>query len=406
MIEEYLMTECTLNIDDEWNNFITQNYDENALSDEEDIISDFNNINIDNNNKLVIPEPTDIYISTKSKIAYLTKPVDLKVFWNIPVIPYTTPANGVIKKQIKINSKTPDELAEIQSKLTNELYYDENIITHIDNPNGRIKFKDIRKITIGISKKDIMSYRSKKKQAFYNCFVTIIRLKIDDEYKEFHVKIFNTGKLDMPGVRNDAIYYKILNYVVEMLQPYYDEPLSYFENSDTVLINSNFNCGFYIDREALFNIIRTKYNINAIYDPCSYPGIQCKFYYNTDVGVQNGVQVENPTENIVEISFMIFRTGSVLIVGMCDEYMLQDIYHFLKSLLKTEFNYICQSIITKEEMAIRAKKKKPRRKTLYITMDADTDTDTDNKINEVAEAVVAEVKVKKTRKPRSKKLDK
>ena len=71
---------------------------------------------------LIIPEPTPIYISTKSKIAYLQDPVDLSVFWNIPVISYGTPSNGVIKKQIKFNSKTAEELNVIQEKLQKEIY--------------------------------------------------------------------------------------------------------------------------------------------------------------------------------------------------------------------------------------------------------------------------------------------
>ena len=71
---------------------------------------------------------------------------------------------------------------------------------------------------------------------------------------------------------------------------------------------------------------------------------------------------------------MIFRTGSVLIVGMCDEYVLQDIYHFLKSLLKTEFKSICQKIIAPGDLANKDKKKKIRRKTIHIV----TGTPSDN----------------------------
>jgi hypothetical protein len=160
-----------LNIDDEWANFLSKKYTDDS-SDCEQMISDNCDdefeIEIDTKSKfksknigLIIPEPTPIYISTKSKIAYLQDPVDLSIFWDIPVISYSTPSNGVIKKQIKFNSKSAEELNIIQEKLQKEIYYDEHVITHIDNPNGRIKFKDIRKITVGISKKDIMSYRGK-----------------------------------------------------------------------------------------------------------------------------------------------------------------------------------------------------------------------------------------------------
>lgn len=363
------------NIDDEWSNFLTNKYEEETSDTENNNLHDeFNEdteeLNSTNISECDVPEPSDIYISTKSKIAYLTQAVDLKIFWDIPVISYSTPQNGVIKKQIKINSKTPEELEIVQHRLQKELYCDQHIMSHIDNPNGRIKFKDIRKITIGISKKDIMSYRSKKKQAFYNCFVMILRIKINELFREFHIKVFNTGKLEIPGVQSEGMFEIVLNHIVNILQPFYTTELTYFENSDTVLINSNFNCGFYINREVLYDILRSKYNIQAIYDPCSYPGIQCKFYYNNDIGVQTGMQIttenKDKYKNITEVSFMIFRTGSVLIVGMCDEHILQDIYHFLKALLKEEFKYICQKIITPADLANKDKKKKIRRKTIHI----------------------------------------
>jgi hypothetical protein len=413
------------NIDDEWSSFISNHYEDDKeeeleldLDEDEDLNLDLdlvlesdeiidvfgnsnkrsknnnanankntnnknnntNNKNINNSNTnahahansiTTIPEPTEIYISTKSKIAYLTEPVDLKIFWDIPVIPYATASNGVIKKQIKFNSKTPEELNIIQEKLQKELYYDEHVMSHIDNPNGRIKFKDIRKITIGISKKDIMTYRSKKKQAFYNCFVMIIRMKIDDLFREFHIKVFNTGKMEIPGVQNDVMFELVLKNIIEILQPYNETPMTYNKKSDTVLINSNFNCGFYIDRERLYDILKYKYNIHAIYDPCSYPGIQSKFYYNNDIGVQTGVQINSENKekykNVTEVSFMIFRTGSVLIVGMCEENVLIEIYEFLKKLLRAEFNEICQGLIDLElHNSIKNKKKKIRKKIITV----------------------------------------
>jgi hypothetical protein len=369
------MTNNNINMDDEWSNFLTHKYDDNSSDDEKNnLVDEFNEKNEELNSPETFdgsaPEPTDIYISTKSKIAYLEQHIDLNIFWNIPVIAYSTPSNGVIKKQIKLNSKTPEELLIIQKSLKKELYFEEHVMSHIDNPNGRIKFKDIRKITIGISKKDIMSYRSKKKQAFYNCFVMIIRIKMLDVFREFHIKVFNTGKLEIPGVQSEPMFEEVLKHIIQILQPFHDYTLSYKQTSDTVLINSNFNCGFFINREILFDILRNKYSIQAIYDPCSYPGIQCKFYYNNDIGVQSGIQIttENKSkyQNITEVSFMIFRTGSVLIVGMCDENILQDIYHFIKSLLKTEFKYICQKLISDEDRLNKDKKKKLRKKTITI----------------------------------------
>jgi hypothetical protein len=233
-----------------------------------------------------------------------------------------------------------------------------------------------------------MSYRGKKKQAFYNCFVMIIRIKYNSVFREFHIKVFNTGKLEIPGVQSDEMFEVVLQNIISILQPYVSTQLSYKQKSDTVLINSNFNCGFYINREILYDILKFKYNIQAIYDPCSYPGIQCKFYYNNDLNhnMQTGMQLSalnNNTKdkkekaranalaniNVVEVSFMIFRTGSVLIVGMCEENILNDIYAFLTNMLKTEFDKICQSLIGASHNVLKDKKKKVRRKVVTIMTD-------------------------------------
>jgi hypothetical protein len=113
-----------------------------------------------------------------------------------------------------------------------------------------------------------------------------------------------------------------------------------------------------------------KYNIQAIYDPCSYPGIQCKFYYNPDIGIQSGCQIseenKNLYKNIKEVSFMIFRTGSVLIVGRCDEEVLIIIYEFLKVILHDEYRNICQKNIKVSDDFNKDKKKKIRRKNILI----------------------------------------
>jgi len=301
-----------------------------------------------------VPKCTDIYISTQTKIGYLNQSIPLNdVFWKIDVIKYQTPCEGVIKKQMKVNCNTKEEVSVLDKQINNVsgiVVID--IISKIDNPNARkVKFKDVRKINVGLSKKDLTSYRTKRKGAFYNCFVLILRIEWEGRYKECHVKIFNTGKLEIPGIQTTAFLYRVLDKVVSILRPYCVKELSYSkEGIDTVLINSNFSCNYYIDRDKLSHILKYKYKIHVVYDPCSYPGIQCKFYYNEDSLEDNGVCLcgekcskkgsGKGMNQCLEISFMIFRTGSVLIVGHCDEFVLMKIYHFVKGLLATEYKTI------------------------------------------------------------------
>ena len=305
------------------------------------------------------PKCSDIYISTKTKISYFNKPIVLNdVFWKIPIMPYHTQAEGVIKKQMKFNSTTQEELNVIQEKVreySDTSFIEEHVITQISNPSGRIKFKDVRKVSIGLRKKDITSHRCKKKSAFYNCFVVILRITCDGDgcnnknlnsFREINAKVFNTGKIEIPGIQTKEMLDKVLVLLTNILRPITitengKEELKYIkEKSETVLINSNFRCGYYVNREKLYSILKYKYNIKCAYDPCSYPGILCEFYYDPAFASdkQTGRLSEvADTKDITKVSFMIFRTGSVLIVGKCEEDVLNYIYIFIKDMLEREY---------------------------------------------------------------------
>ena len=337
-------------------------------------------------------KPFDLIISTKTKVLFLNKPIDIfSIFWKIPIIDYWKPERGVIKKQIKIVSKTKEELEAYKEKLTGLNYYQEHILKQIDNPLSRsIKFKDERKITIGMSKKDITIQRSRIKNAFYNCMAIILRFKFQEIFKEIHVKIFNTGKMEIPGI----VDYSMLEYVKKMIleilltydtpnleasvvqpekssdvceqdvvtpdnyEPQLHIPVCFVDNfkEEHVLINSNFNCGYFINRERLYNIlIGSKYGLESSFDPCNYSGVKCRYYFNNDIGLnkelQRGVILDEDKQmklsvlmeckKYTEVSLMLFRTGSCIIVGNCSEKILRFIFEFIKEILIVEYENIC-----------------------------------------------------------------
>ena len=358
-------------VDDAWDNFNKQGYP-NIPQDKKEKKSAFS------------PKCSDIYISTKTKIAYLNSPIDLmKIFWTIPVLLYQERREGVIKKQMKVNCLNEGEINFLETQIEEvkraNVCIEVDILKKVKN-TGKIKFKDTRKINIGLSKKDLCTFRKKKKGAFYNCFVLMMRIWDVNSFKEIHVKVFNTGKLEIPGVRDDLILTKTLNLLIKTLQPFHCKKIYYKEDSiETVLINSNFTCNYYINRDKLFNILKYKYNINVIFDACSYPGIQCKFYYNTDNSKNDGVCYCSNKCNkkgggsgdgqCKEISFMIFRTGSVLIVGNCTDFILNIIYTFLKVMLKNEYLEIY--IENSPPVIEKKKNKRIRKKKIFIGRTAD-----------------------------------
>ena len=147
-------------LNDEWLNFDSDEEDETPLNEE-----------VENTELVVAPEPTDIYISTKTKLQHILNIENInlyEVFWKIKLINYNDQKEGIIKKQMKFISETQEQHDEIKEHLKKyeNFYVEEYVISEMKADIGSKKFKDIRKISIGISKKDMITNRTKKKGHF------------------------------------------------------------------------------------------------------------------------------------------------------------------------------------------------------------------------------------------------
>ena len=376
-------------IDDEWENFMLgkpdkrNRDDENEGDDEDDdevIIPD-------------IPQCRDLYISTKTKKPFLN--IDVKIdildlFWKIPVIEYWTPIEGIVKKQMKIVCKTELETAELEKRRPTEYYFkDKKIVKQTANTNRKTKYKDERKISVGLNTKDVMNCRGKEGGgAMYNCIALTIRFKnANNTFIEIHVKIFNTGKLEIPGILDATLYERIKDFILQVLSHHFLPHVLDFRapTSENVIINSNFYVGFNINRDVLHGILRSeKYKIDTIYDSCTYPAVKSKFYFCNALGfdpvLQRGtIQPEDralKTKDIMvsdkytKVSFMVFRTGSCLIVGNCTEEVLMFVYGFVKKVLTDEYkNIYVEGDEETPESKKAQKKTKLRKRKMMVTPD-------------------------------------
>lgn len=459
------------NVDAEWEKFISNFQTKTDMN--EFIFSEKEEIEESNENATDISPPETVYIrneceslyiSTQTKIFYLTvNSLDVDtIFWNLEVMEYGIPKMGIIKKQMRMIFKSPEEYTTYAEKIQKIPYYTENIIKQINNPNARkLKFKDERKLTVGISKKDIMNCHGKEKKAFINCFAMILRIPFipsskngkeqETTFHEVHVKVFNTGKITIPGIvdDNDSLLEITKKYILEILQASVSTPLAlipedeipllkkvvknkkgvlsaesfyyreegedeeeeereeegeeendsvpekkkktklrlpknshieYVKQQSGVLINSNFNCGFYIDQMKLMTVLQDKYHLEPTYNKSNYPGVKCKFYLNNDlpldISVQSGKISEEDKKNKInewhlenkytKITFVIFRTGNNLILGNFSKTVLLFIFEFVKRILLTEYEEIRTY---HEEITKIAKKIKPRKKKVVFTRD-------------------------------------
>jgi len=332
-----------MELEEQWKHFMN-----GGKVDETSSISDTNQ-SYRSNIKEDPPECTKLKISTKSKILYLNQRFVLEtLFWKVPIIDYDSENEGVIKKQMKFNFTCPDQVNLFEEKIKNESSVKISILNQINNPSGRVAFKDVRKVDVGYCKNDLLKPNKTSKSAFYNCFVIIFRKIYKGVYREFHAKLFNSGKVEIPGIQDDEMLELSMEFLIKTIQPHCSEPLCELKDKrELVLVNSNFNCQYYLNRELLLDILKQKYKIKCNMDSCSYPGIQCKYKLGTET-------------NCKEVSFMIFRTGSVLIVGKCDDQQLNIIYQFLVKMFYDEYKNICEAQSELEMIEKRKSKDKKR----------------------------------------------
>ena len=375
-----------INTFDDWLSFASKTMSNNELANSTKVKVD----TIENEDELNKCSP--LHISTKSRLLTINIPIDPDIFWVIPVIPYSTPDIGVIKKLRKFNSNSQEELNTIlklsgadtelsgaDTELSCENNNNNNMVspcnryihkvtTHLDDTNTKIKYKDIRFITMGIDIKDIEKTPKKKSKikTFHNCVVLSLRLKlIDNVFKEFHVKLFNDnqmggmtrGRIEIAGVKLDSYTTMVYNYIINMLHATRPATIEDVKLVDQriILTNSDFKCGYNVERKDLYKILKTKYKntIESTFESPSYPGIKCKIFINKldNSIIENHVLVKPlkitkkmkaegivPTKEKknVRVSVMIFRTGSVLISGNCDEDIIKIVYEYFKNIFIEE----------------------------------------------------------------------
>ena len=395
-------------------------------------------------NKEIPPCPVlqekDLHFSTRTQSMRVNCDLNIEhLFWNLPVIDYWKPEEGIVKKEMKQIIETREdyeryEQRKIQLLETNpQILFREKVSKHIDNPHARKKkFKDVRKVSIGIIKRDIINAKKRDKNAFSNCFVIYLRFYHDGAFCENHVKVFNTGEMEIPGVHD----YEVLETKIQSLLRRFFTPLIHssplplpppspisedsasqteFPNipssidplllletepeteipkpqkeikfemnshleSKNVLINSDFNCGFYLDRKKVCQVVKgEKYGLDA-FIVGDYPGVKCKFYFKNhlpfEYEYQNGkldredhvlsmkALAKSPKYTVV--TFTLFRTGTCLISGSCSEKMIWFVFHFVCKLLREEYLVVRSCY---EDPVVKNKNHKLRKRMVKLSKD-------------------------------------
>ena len=208
--------------------------------------------------------------------------------------------------------------AEIKSNINlSNLYKNTDVsdfikyVEHGDNNYKGFALKNIKK-----------KRKEKAKKTFFNqvtmhCFY---------DNKIINVKFFNNGKIQMTGLKYEdqglnLFNNELINLIKDYKEVFDNNNLSIY-NYRIVLINSDFALNFDVDRDIIQNKL-IEYDYYSTYEPCVYPGVNIKYYFNTnnDNGICkcnsicNGKGNGNGDGDCKRVTIAVFKEGKIIITG-------------------------------------------------------------------------------------------
>ena len=254
----------------------------------------------------------------------------------------------------------------------NVIYKYSKIQDYDDNNEGIIKIEFGDEEVRGKSKKDIENKKSKKKKVFYNQATIIFKIFSDNLRKEVNMKVFTNGNIQMTGLKSIEDGKKVVNMfynetknlkgIINNKETGGLSTVSGVENPSEfkitdfqiVLINSDYSTHFKIKRDVLHSLLTKKYKIFSSYEPCIYPGVNSKYYWNNDYknkeGLKegichctkncNGKGKGKGNGNCKKITISIFQSGNIIITGARSLEQINDAYIFINKVLKKDYSLL------------------------------------------------------------------
>ena len=139
----------TGDLTEEWNSFLANSKQGNLILSES--FQDKVEPKTTDTTVAKLPKCNEIYISTKTKQAVLSQNLDyIDIFWNLPILSYGSPREGIIKKQIKITNLSEEDTAQMNERIKSEKIVTNDLLSTVRNTcDGKVpKYKDVHKSCI------------------------------------------------------------------------------------------------------------------------------------------------------------------------------------------------------------------------------------------------------------------
>lgn len=193
----------------------------------------------------------------------------------------------------------------------------------------------------GFSEKSLIKKRKKKKKKiFYNQST----IHVIHDGKIMNVKLFNNGRIQITGLKNETQAGKLVKKLLDYFKDF-EVIGDYAELIDNkiVLINSDFDLGYQIDREKLHNAI-VENDMYSSYEPCIYPGVNIKYFINVNNScgicecekICNGKGTGCGDGECKKVTIAVFKSGKVIITGGRNKEQINETFRFITNFIESK----------------------------------------------------------------------
>ena len=170
-----------------------------------------------------------------------------------------------------------------------------------------------------------------------------------------NIKIFKNGNIQITGIKYIDQGRKMIDIIIDMIRGMYKNGLTNvvldhdkLKNVDYTirLINSDFKVGFAVKRELLYKVFVKHYVHDCCFEPCIYPGVKIRYFYNETNFRQDGLCHCSSTCEVgkgsgkgdthcKKITIAVFQSGCIIITGAQSHEQINEAYDFIsKAMLR------------------------------------------------------------------------
>ena len=287
----------------------------------------------------------------------------------------------------------PNDLRISTRTATSKINYMLNLKNIYDNIDidDNIKYIEFGKEPVkGVSKKKISKKKAAKKKVFFNQITILVKYN----YIYNNIKLFNNGSISMTGVKSEEIGKKAVELIFNKLVSLNTETEIFIKNdADTeplnpriefykiVLINSDYDIGFEIKRSELHQLLVNEYMIYSSYEPCIYPGVNSKYFWNSKYKSSDLYELKGKCYcsslcsgkgsgtgegNCKKVTISAFQSGSVIITGANSIEQIFDCYTFISNIFRDHYDYLKKENPLNIDSNSSSLKKKKQNTIIYI----------------------------------------